>query len=260
MAASLHDWDDLIPVLEREDFAAHALDLLGHGGSLKPDSRSYQVDWLYEHLAAWMASLHLEQPAVLVGHSLGGYLALEAARLMPEKVRGLVLVNPFFRQDQLPPLLRLTYRRPGLNLAVMEHLPDWLLRAAIDVTSLSIGHGQGGAHNLPARVRAQTALDYKRTAPGVYHIPNSIRDLTPGLSGILQPTLLVWGANDLTLSPASFQEVAGSLPCVQPRPLPAGHVPHQSHAREFNSLVLDFLQSLPPETAAAHSEESAAIL
>lgn len=247
MAASLHDWDDLLPALTQEGYGAHALDLLGHGASPKPEARLYQVEWLYEHLAAWMDSLRLEEPAVLVGHSLGGYLALEAARRMPERVRSLILVDPFFRRGQLPALLRLSYRRPRLNRAILERLPGWMLRMVIDLTSLSIGHSQGGAHNLSERVRAQTALDYKRTAAGVYHLPNTIRDLTPGLAQIRQPAMLVWGTRDFTLTPGSFQELAAALPDVRAHRLAAGHVPHQSHPQEFNALVLDFLKSLHPE-------------
>ena len=43
VAASLHDWDDLTPDLAKNGYASYALDLLGHGDSPKPDSRSYHV-------------------------------------------------------------------------------------------------------------------------------------------------------------------------------------------------------------------------
>ena len=79
IAASLHDWDDLIPELAKNGYASYALDLLGHGDSPKLDSRAYQMDWLFEHFSRWMKSLHLTQPAILIGHSLGGYIALEYA-------------------------------------------------------------------------------------------------------------------------------------------------------------------------------------
>ncbi len=241
MAASLHDWDDLIPELNKAGYSTHALDLLGHGESPKPGDRLYQIEWLQEHLSAWIDSLGLKQPAILVGHSLGGYLALEEALQRPETVRSLVLVNPFYRREQLPPLLRLSYRKPALNMAVIERLPDWMLRVFIDAASLSMGHSQGGAHALPEHVRFQTTLDYKRTAAGVYHLPNTIADLTPQVGGIHQPVLLIWGKRDSTLAPASFAELAVLLPDVRAHPLPAGHVPHQSNVREFNRLVLDFL-------------------
>lgn len=245
LAASLHDWDDLIPDLAQHGYAAYALDLLGHGDSPKPDSRAYEIDWLFEHLAAWIDSLDLDQPPVLVGHSLGGYLTLEYARRFPGRIRGLVLVDPFYRLQQLPALLRLSYHRPSINMTVVERTPEWLFRIIIDATSLSMGHSSGGAHNLPEHIRAQTALDYKRTAPGVYNLPNTIADLTPHLGCIQHPALVVWGTRDSTLAPSSFTHLAAALPnVVRSRTFLAGHVPHQSHAAEFNPLVLEFLENL----------------
>src|SRR5919108_3805646 len=80
LAASLHDWDDLSPELAANGYAAYAPDLLGHGDSPKPESRAYQMDWIFEHFSRWMRSLRLDEPAILVGHSMGGYVALEYAR------------------------------------------------------------------------------------------------------------------------------------------------------------------------------------
>jgi len=245
LAASLHDWDDLVPELAQHGYAAYALDLLGHGESAKPDSRAYEMDWVFDHLAAWIDSLGLDQPPVLVGHSLGGYLALDYARRFPARARGLVLVDPFYRLDQLPLLLRLSYRHPSINMTVVERTPEWLFRIIIDATSLSMGHSSGGAHNLPEHIRAQTALDYKRTAPGVYNLPNTSPDLTPYLAEIATPALVVWGTRDSTLAPASFKELVSALPnVVGTRLFVAGHVPHQSHTAEFNPLVLEFLKNL----------------
>ena len=113
LAASLHDWDVLIPRLVESGYSTYALDLLGHGDSPKINSRAYQMEWLYEHFSNWMRSLHLTEPAILVGHSLGGYLALEYARRVPAWTRGLVLVNPLYSLSQLPPLLAVVREGPA---------------------------------------------------------------------------------------------------------------------------------------------------
>src|SRR5918911_3070909 len=105
LAASLHDWDDLIPELTRNGYAAYAPDLLGHGDSPKLEARTYQMDWVLEHFFQWMRSLHLTEPAILIGHSLGGHVAMEYARRFSAWTRGLVLVNPFYSRSQLPLLL-----------------------------------------------------------------------------------------------------------------------------------------------------------
>jgi pimeloyl-ACP methyl ester carboxylesterase len=244
LAASLHDWDFLFPDLVPNGYAGYALDLLGHGDSPKPDSRAYQMDWLFDHFIQWVDTLHLSEPAVLIGHSLGGYIALEYARRSPERMRGLILVNPFYSRHQLPAFLRLTYRHPALGGWMASRTPEWLVRFVIDMTSISMGHSIGGMHALPEEVRAQTVLDYTRTAPGVYNIPNTMQDLTCYLPTISIPSLVVWGERDQTLAPVSFSKLVAELPNAKAESIRAGHVPHQSNADWFNGKVLKFLQDL----------------
>jgi pimeloyl-ACP methyl ester carboxylesterase len=245
LAASLHDWDDLIPELAVDGYACYALDLLGHGDSPKPETRLYQMDWVLEHFFRWVESLHLAEPPVLIGHSLGGRVALEYARRLPAGTRGLVLVNPFYSHSQLSPFLRNTYRYTNWSRLAGHPMPERLIRLFVDFSSVATGHRLGAFHSLPERIRAQTALDYKRTAPGVYHIPKVVSDLTKDLPEIDVPALVVWGTHDRTLSPASFARVVEALPKGRGEALPAGHVPHQSHAVAFNQLVMKFLKELP---------------
>ncbi|HET6822735.1 MAG TPA: alpha/beta hydrolase [Anaerolineales bacterium] len=245
IAASLHDWDDLIPVLARKGYAAYALDLLGHGDSPKLDARLYQMDWVFEHFFYWMKSLRLTEPAILIGHSLGGHVALEYARRVSAWTRGLILVNPFYSPSQLPFLVRKTYGRPRLNELLLGKVSEKWFRFLVDVSSAAIGHSIGALRALPERIREQTILDYKRVAPGVYHIPSAITDLTERMHDVNMPTLVIWGDQDKTLSPASFPRLVNTLPKARGEILRAGHVPHQSHAEQFNQLVLKFLEELP---------------
>jgi pimeloyl-ACP methyl ester carboxylesterase len=137
IAASLHDWDDLIPELTAHGHAAYALDLLGHGESPKLDSHAYQIDWLYEHFSKWVRSLHLTEPAIVIGHSLGGHLALEYARRDSIWTRGLVLVNPFYSRSQLNSLIRRPYSRRNLRGLLAGKTPEWLYRAFVDIASVA---------------------------------------------------------------------------------------------------------------------------
>jgi pimeloyl-ACP methyl ester carboxylesterase len=244
LAASLHDWDELIPALTTHGYASYALDLLGHGDSPKLSSRAYQMEWMFEHFLHWMRSLRLTEPAIVVGHSLGGHIALEYARRVSAWTRGLILVNPFYSTSQLPLLLRRTYRHPTLSGLIASRLPEWIFRVVVDITSMSMGHSAGAIHSLPENIRAQTALDYTRTAPGVYNLPNVILDLTEFLPHIEAPTLVVWGDRDQTLSPASFSKMVNVMPRAVGKTFQASHVPHQSHAQEFNTHVIEFLRGL----------------
>ena len=244
LAASLHDWDDLIPELTKHGYSAYAPDLLGHGDSPRLDVRSYQMDWVFEHFTNWMKSLHLTEPAILIGHSLGGYVALEYARRVSAWTRGLVLVNPFYSASQLPLLMRKTYGSTNISELLLGKVPEKWFRFILDVSSAAVGHSVGALRSLPERIREQTLLDYKRTAPGAYNIPSAIPEITHLLPEINTPALVVWGDQDRTLAPTSFTRLVSALPKARGEMIPAGHVPHQSHAAEFNQIVMKFLRDL----------------
>ena len=112
------------------------------------------------------------------------------------------------------------------------------------MASIAMGHSTGALHSLPERIRAQTALDYARTAPGVYNVPNTGEDLTTSSVIHFISTLVVWGDRDQTLSPASFPKLVSAMPRATGKSMRAGHVPHQSHPEEFNQMVKEFLQEL----------------
>ncbi|MGC1470322.1 MAG: alpha/beta hydrolase [Sphingorhabdus sp.] len=84
-------WDATIKALP-EDWHYIALDLRGHGRSYRPDSLS---DWLVtaDDVAAF-AQEKLHKTVFAIGHSMGGYVAARTAVLEPDKVAGLLLVDP----------------------------------------------------------------------------------------------------------------------------------------------------------------------
>jgi len=247
LAASLHDWDDLLPELADSGYAGYALDLLGHGESHKPaQHHEYTFEAVFEHFSVWIDSLNLADSLILIGHSLGGGLSLQYALRYPERVRALVLVNPFYDIHQLPPLMRLAFRRKLINTTLLERMPYRLFRFFVDVSSVNFYVGNRETHILPEHIRYQTALDYTRAASGIYNIPHSLPDLTPDLSRIQQPTLLLWGNRDQSLDPESFPKVEEKLPNVLAShsfPI-CGHVPHQCHPERLNPYVMKFLHAL----------------
>ena len=247
LAASLHDWDDLLPELAASGYAGYALDLLGHGESEKPAKHSeYTVEAVFDHFCNWIEALRMDEPMILVGHSLGGGLSLLYALRYPERVCALVLVNPFYDIGQLPPILQTVFRRQLLNTYLIDRTPYRFFRLLVDMTSFNVYIGNRETHTLPEHIRYQTALDYKRASSGIYNIPRSLPSIALDLSRISQPTLLLWGGRDQTLTPSSFPRLAESLPnVVDTHILPiCGHVPHQCHPGKFNPHVMKFLKSL----------------
>jgi pimeloyl-ACP methyl ester carboxylesterase len=95
MGTSSATWQRCMELLE-DRFTVVAPDLLGHGESPVPDAPGeYTRDRALDDLDDVLADIavDVDTPAVLVGHSLGGYLALAHAATRPGAVRGVVVLN-----------------------------------------------------------------------------------------------------------------------------------------------------------------------
>ncbi|MFC1996771.1 alpha/beta fold hydrolase [Chloroflexota bacterium] len=239
MGASLRQWDYLIPQLAAQGFSTHALDLQGHGDSPKPRSlEDYHIEVLYEQLKCWVDRLNLSSPALFVGHSLGGYLSLAYAMRHPENVHALVLTDPLYSPRQLSPLYRWLGRRVENSVQFLEGLPTWTFNMFFQWAGKI-------KRPLPATMRRQLLLDYKRTTPLILNIPRTLRDLTPQLSQVPHPALVLWGSRDMTLPPDSFSEIVAALPEAESFTFTGcGHIPHLTQASAFNQRVVDFAKML----------------
>jgi pimeloyl-ACP methyl ester carboxylesterase len=112
-------------------------DLRGHGGSEVPHGLYTRADALADLAAVVDAAIAKSGgPAVLVGHSLGGYLSLAHTLLRPETVRGLALLStgPGFRN----PESREQYNEGIRKVARASGLPDNVSHVAIQQDSMVI--------------------------------------------------------------------------------------------------------------------------
>ena len=162
------------------------------------------------------------EPVHLIGHSMGGQLAIRLAAERPDLVRSLVLVNAAgmpFRFDPRPHVRAVPkppYGGPGIARVLV---PDFFRAGPASVAVAS------------ARV-----------------VRADLRDL---MHAVRAPTLLVWGENDplvpLVYGEAMQREIADSRLVVIPR---AAHVAMWDSPDEFNRIVLEFLSSVPEPVAA----------
>jgi pimeloyl-ACP methyl ester carboxylesterase len=238
LAASLRDWNQLLPALAQAGWQAAALDLLGHGASAHPQqAAAYTAQAVYDHFCGWLESMQLKGPLVLVGHSFGGYLSLLHALHEPQSVRALILIDPFYSPRQLAYPLRLFHRQGRTASAALRYIPTRLMTLALGFTP---NHSA-----FSPDIRRQIAADVKRAAPEIMNIPGSMLDLTSCLPQIRQPVLLLWGERDPTLTPASFERLQAGLPAAQGSMIPGSfHQPHLTASAQVLASMQKFLEQI----------------
>lgn len=86
-------WEEMAPLIKPlvAHFDLRAINLLGHGGRLVPDSLT--IEALADDLLGWLKAEGIER-AFFLGYSLGGYLALHLARHHPERALGVAAIAP----------------------------------------------------------------------------------------------------------------------------------------------------------------------
>ncbi|MHA1964047.1 MAG: alpha/beta fold hydrolase, partial [Candidatus Thorarchaeota archaeon] len=78
-----------------------ALDLRGHGQSSSPENDDYAIDSMAQDIQMVIDQLGIQR-FILVGHSLGGSVAVAYAGAYPQRVAGLLLVDPSGDSTQMP--------------------------------------------------------------------------------------------------------------------------------------------------------------
>lgn len=193
----------------------------------------------------------LQRP-VLVGHSLGGLIALRAALDRPDLWRALVLVGSAGLGRHVTPALQAAALPLVGDVAatVARSRPGALLRAA-GKAPLVFGR--------PWRVPPGWLVDQYRRAQDGRFMETTLRALRAqiGISGqrrvvldelpmLSLPTLLIWGTADHVVPVAHGRAAAARLPDGRLETLSRlGHVPHVEDPARVATVVRDFLATLP---------------
>ncbi len=248
LAASLYSWRYTIVPLEQAGFRVIAFDNRGFGFSDKP-AQGYANGAYVGLLFGLLDSLGVTD-VVLVGHSMGGAIAAEAALTRPERARGLVLVDAAGLGVRWPFMLRVA-RWP-----IVGALFDRLRGRAATARILKALYAD------PSRVTSQDVDQYYAplAEPGFGRgLRGVLREFRfDGLQGrlgqIQTPTLVMWGAQD-RLIPATVGQamVSGMGHAVLVRFAGVGHALPEEAPAAFNQTLLTFLQRglpYPPENVA----------
>ena len=229
--ADLNSWMFTQPVLA-ESRRVVALDLPGHGGSTK-EVGAGDAEALAAAVADALDALGLER-VHLVGHSMGGAIAIALARNRPERVASLTLIaaaglGPEINGEFIDGFVRAGRRREAQEvLALLVHDPALVSRAMVeDVLRYKRLDGVAAALNTVARAwfpDGRQALD-----------------LRPALGALSVPVQLIWGSDDRIIPLAHAEALAGKLPVHILDD--AGHLPHMEKSGEVNRLIGRFIEA-----------------
>lgn len=224
-----------------------ALDLPGFGDAEKPLRAAYDARFFADAVVGLLDALDLPR-AHVVGHSLGGRVALEMGMRHADRVHSLTLMMPSMawrRARPWAPYLRLV--RP--ELAMLQPVP----RAIVDpmVRRLVPGAHQGwGAVAVDEFLRGfldrRGRVAFYKAARNIYleepHGPGGFWEQLPGIAA---PALFVWGSRD-QLVPATFaRHVERAVPHARHLLLECGHVPQLERPAQLHSAIGEFLGRNP---------------
>jgi pimeloyl-ACP methyl ester carboxylesterase len=215
-------------------------DLRGHGGSAAP-AGVYTMDDMAADVIELLDALQINEPVVLGGHSMGGYVALSLMALAPERFRALMLIDTRAAADT-PEAAR---NREELARTVestgnSKHVVDAMLPRLFSEETRT------RRPELIATVRAGMERVSTRALAGALRGMARRPDRTADLASITVPTLVLVGAHDAITPPDEARKMAEALPNSRFAILPnAGHLAPLENPDAANEVILTFLNSLP---------------
>ncbi|RLE78804.1 MAG: hypothetical protein DRJ36_04105 [Thermoprotei archaeon] len=231
LGGSIESWmNNLIPLSER--LHVIALDLPGFGFSDKP-LITYTPRYYSDFISTFVNSMNYQKVS-LVGHSMGGLIALETALSSPEIIDRLVLVDVAGIGDEAAEIIE---RSMG---------EDWTLDKLIKFYEDFIV----GEHRIVDEDLLKRSLKLYHEDPRLRHayrcclkFLGARRDMER-FSEVAHPTLIVWGSMDRLVPPEYGYRLHRVLKNSKLMIFKgAGHSPHVEVPERFNSAIIDFIPS-----------------
>ncbi len=253
ITSSSATWERVMPALA-EHHTVIAPDLLGHGQSAKPRG-DYSLGAYASGVRDLLVALGHER-ATLVGHSLGGGVAMQFSYQFPELCERLVLVDSGGLGREVSLLLR-SATLPGSEFVLPLLAQPRLLEAGRSVGRLLNGLGIGIRTDIDQLARGHASLADREAREAFVHTLRSI--VEPGGQRVSamdrlylaenMPFLIIWGARDKIIpvehGRAAHQQVPGSRLEEFPD---SGHFPQLDEPERFVETVTGFIESTEPSS------------
>jgi len=231
------------------------VEMKGAGSSPKPRGEDYGPEEQARLLHRLILQKGLEG-ITLVGHSLGGGIALLTAFLLlaerPGLLKRLVLIAPASYRQTIPPFIRLA-ARPVLGALTLRLVPkDFLMHQALKMTYHDT--------KLITASQIQAYAGPLRTPSGRYALARMARQIIPDnmesyvnrYPQLEVPTLLIWGRQDRIVPLGLGERLVQDLPDARLEVLDeCGHIPHEEKPEESFTLLQRFIQEGPASVPSA---------
>ncbi|OGO19945.1 MAG: hypothetical protein A2Z15_03125 [Chloroflexi bacterium RBG_16_50_11] len=209
-------------------YTIYAPDLPGYGGS-QPLNGSYYIPELSDFIEKFAGNLGLEKFSI-VGHSLGGGVALNYALDFPARIKKLVLVSSLCLGNEIAFWVRF------FSLPAFFKLLGAVAVFGFKCVKWLISHLNPAKYILP--------LTPASMAVGVsisdFHHQTLV--LEKRLPEIKMPTLLVWGGRDPVVPVKQAYRAAKAIPDCRVEVFKnRGHNVHRDELRKFSRLISEFL-------------------
>ncbi len=206
-------------------------DLPGFGQS-RPDGGVMSID-SYAHLMLELLDHRGIDRAVFAGLSMGGYIALAAARVAPERLRGLVLIDTRetadtdeARKGRYDSIEKV--KKEGVRPVVDSMLPKMLTRQA--------------PQEMKNRVREIMSSSSSEGVIAALEAMATRHDSTALLPKLEVPALIVVGAEDTITPPSDAERMARAIPNAKlVRVAGAAHLSNYEKAAEVNRAIGSFI-------------------
>jgi pimeloyl-ACP methyl ester carboxylesterase len=251
ITGSCSTWEHVIePLAER--YTVVAPDLLGHGESAKPRG-DYSLGAYASGIRDLLAAIGHDR-ATVVGHSLGGGVAMQMAYQFPERVERLVLVSSGGLGREVHLLLRAA-ALPGSEVVLPLLASPGLIGRIGGVGSFLGRLGLRAGDDLDEMWRGFSSLADPGARAAFVHTLRTILD--PGGQRVSatdrlylaeeMPSLIIWGERDPIIPHHHGVRASEIMPGSRLVTFPqAGHFPHRADPRRFVRELTDFMESTEP--------------
>jgi len=248
LGGSRQTWRHLLPLLATQNTVI-AVDLPGHGESDAP-AGDYSLGAHAAALRDVLVALGHSR-ASIVGHSLGGGIALQFAYQFPERTERLLLISSGGLGKEVTLVLRAA-TLPGAEtvVAALGRLPLGVSRMALLAMPGLVARQDVRlfADDLRTFSSTKQCRTFVRTARSVIDWRGqsvSATHQTQFLNAL--PVFLAWGDNDKTIPPSHHRDLADHLPNARTLEIHgAGHYPHETAPGMLVPAMREFLRKSEP--------------